>query len=401
MLACRPNASGLFVAKGDTSMRTIAALLLTGSLLQFGLTPAPVRAASPAAVSFTDAIATGVPASPEAFSAASVVVPAGASVTYLATTDHRLAGQAVEIWTRTRGGAWEAATTRSVATDGTVRFSTQVVGWIGIQARFTGNADFAAASAHGRSATVTPDDSIRLGVGCDAFSSATPTAAGSISVARSATVLTGGTLVVSLCSNGSTGFRWDPPAYDHSRLHLVSHTSAGPRVGMPGAAGTETFSFSVLGTGATSVRFTYSQPWTGGTKASWTVSLAIRTFAAPGSPVAVTCDHFAAAADSSGRSFVARPVRARIGSEIVVTLCSNGSTGFTWEPPVYDHAALRLVRVATTSPSTSLVGAAGSRTWTFRALTPGSHRILFAYSRSWAGGEKGLWRLVLTTIVQA
>jgi len=77
---------------------------------------------------------------------------------------------------------------------------------------------------------------------------------------------------------------------------------------MPGAAGTETFSFSVIGTGSTEVRFTYSQPWTGGTKAARTVSLGIRTFAAPGGPVAVTCDQFAAAADSSGRSFVARPL---------------------------------------------------------------------------------------------
>ncbi len=86
-------------------------------------------------------------------------------------------------------------------------------------------------------------------------------------MARSATALTGGTLVVTLCSNGSTGFSWDPPAYDHAHLRLISRTSAGPRVAMPGAAGTETFSFSVIGAGSTSVRFTYSQPWSGGTKA--------------------------------------------------------------------------------------------------------------------------------------
>jgi predicted secreted protein len=382
-------------------MRTIAALLLGASLLPFGLTPATVRAASPAPLVISDAIAPGVTTSAGAFTSASVVVPAGASVTYLATTDPRLAGQAVQIWTKNRAGDWQAATTRSVATDGTVRFSTRVLAWIGIQARFTGNADFAAASAHGRSATVSADDSIRLTVGCDAFASASRTAPGPISVTRSAIALVGGTLVVTLCSNASTGFRWDPPVYDHAHLRLISHASAGPHVAMPGAAGTETFSFSVIGTGSTEVRFTYSQPWTGGTKAARTVSLGIRTFAAPGGPVAVTCDQFAAAADSSGRSFVARPVSARIGGEIVVTLCSNGSTGFTWETPVYDHAALGLVRVASTPPATGLVGAAGTQTWVFRAKTAGSHRVLFAYSRPWAGGEKGLWRLALTTIVRA
>ena len=220
-------------------------------------------------------------------------------------------------------------------------------------------------------------------------------------MARSAIALVGGTLVVTLCSNASTGFSWDPPVYDHAHLRLISHASAGPHVAVPGAAGTETFNFSVIGTGSTGVRFTYSQPWIGGTKAARTVSLGIRTFAAPGGPVAVSCDQFAAAADSSGRSIVARPVSVRIGSEIVVTLCSNASTGFTWEAPVYDHAALRLVRVASTPPGTGLAGAAGTQTWTFRALTPGSHRVLFAYSRPWAGGEKGLWRLALTTIVRA
>jgi predicted secreted protein len=85
----------------------------------------------------------------------------------------------------------------------------------------------------------------------------------------------------------------------------------------------------------------------------------------------------------------------------VVTLCSNTSTGFTWEAPVYDHAALRLVRVVSTPPGTGLAGAAGTQTWTFRTLTPSSYRVLFACSRPWAGGEKGLWRLALTTIVRA
>ena len=400
MLACRPNASGLLVAEGDRSMRMIAALLLAGSLLSFGLMPGTVRATSPEALVISDAIAPGVTTTPGAFTAASVVVPAGAWVTYLATTDPRLAGQAVQIWTRTRAGAWEAATARSVATDGTVRFSARVLAWIGIQARFTGNADFAAASAHGRSATISPDDSIRLTVGCDAFASASQAAPGPISMTRSVTALAGGTLIVTLCSNASTGFRWDTPVYDVAHLRLVSHSSAGPRVATPGAAGTETFRFSVVGTGATPARFTYSQPWAGGTKATWTLSVGVRTFAAPRGPVAVTCDQLSAAADASGRSFVARPVAAQVGSDIVVTLCSNASTGFAWEPPVYDRAALRLVRVESAPPGTGLVGAAGTMTWTFRALAQGSHRVLFAYSRPWAGGEKGLWRLALTTIVR-
>jgi len=170
-------------------------------------------------------------------------------------------------------------------------------------------------------------------------------------VTRSAIALVGGTLVVTLCSNASTGFA-GTSGLRPRHLRLISHASAGPHVAMPGAAGTETFSFSVIGTGSTEVRFTYSQPWTGGTKRPGRLA-GHPDVRGTGRPVAVTCDQLAAAADSSGRSFVARPVSARIGGEIVVTLCSNGSTGFTWETPVYDHAALGLVRVASTPPATA------------------------------------------------
>lgn len=381
-------------------MRTIVAILLAGSLLPLGMPPAAVHAAAPMAVAITDAIAPSLTPSAGSFTPASVVVPAGAWVTYLATTDPRLAGQAVQIWTRTRAGAWQVTTTRSVATDGTVRYSTRVFAWVGIQARLAGGADFAAAVGHGRFATASTDDAVRLSIGCDAFTPSSRTKAGPISVARTVVALVDGTLVVTLCSNASTGFSWEPPVYDHTHLRLVSRSSAGPRVALPGAAGTETFRFTVLGTGPTPVRFAYSQPWAGGTKATWMVALSVRTFSAPPSPVTVTCDAFAAATDAAGRSLVARPVAARTGRDIVVTLCSNASTGFGWEPLVYDHAALRLVHITSSAPVAGLVGGAGTETWTFRALTPGSHSVLFAYSRPWAGGEKGRWRLALTTLVR-
>ena len=381
-------------------MRTIVALLLAGLLLPLGMTPPAAHAAAPEAVAISDAIAPSLTPTAGSFTPASVVVPAGAWVTYLATMDPRLAGQAVQIWTRTRAGSWQVATTRRVAADGTVRYSARVLAWVGIQARFVGGADFAAAAGHGRFATVSPDDAVRVSIGCDAFTPSSRTAARPISVARTIVGLVGGTVVVTLCSNASTGFRWDPPVYDHAHLRLVSRSSAGPHLSLPGAAGSETFRFTVLGAGPTPVRFTYSQPWAGGSKATWTVALSVRTFSAQASPVTVTCDAFAAATDATGRSLVARPVAARAGRDIIVTLCSNASTGFRWEPPVYDHAALRLVRVVSSGPASGLVGAAGTETWTFRALTSGSHRVLFAYSRPWAGGEKGLWRLALTAIVR-
>ena len=382
-------------------MRTIVALLLAGALLPLGMTPATVQAAAPVAVAISDAIAPSLTPTVGSFTSASVAVPAGAWVTYLATTDPRLAGQAVQIWTRTRAGSWQVATTRSVATDGTIRYSTRVLAWVGIQARFAGGADFAAAVGHGRFATVSPDDAARVSIGCDAFTPSSRTQAGPISVARTVVALVDGTLVVTLCSNASTGFRWDPPVYDHAHLRLVSRSSAGPQRRAAWRSGHRDVPLrrprrrSHPGS-------IHVQPAVGRGHEGNLGGCAQRPHVLGAArPVAVTCDAFAAATDASGRSFVARPVATRTGRDIVVTLCSNASTGFSWEPPVYDHAALRLVRVTTSAPAPGLVGAAGTETWTFRALTSGSHSVLFAYSRPWAGGEKGLWRLALTTLVRS
>jgi hypothetical protein len=108
---------------------------------------------SVASVSLVDAIAAGVNHGTSGFGTASVVVARNAYITLLGTTSPSLAGLPVQIWSRTRTGAWTLVTTRTAAADGTVHYYARVNGWRAYQLRFAGNGTFAPAASHGRIAT--------------------------------------------------------------------------------------------------------------------------------------------------------------------------------------------------------------------------------------------------------
>ena len=240
-----------------------------------------------------------------------------------------------------------------------------------------------------------------IAIDCATFSSAA-SAGGKAAVTRDVTMGDHGTLVVTVCSNPSTGFRWGPPAYSRRLLRYTGRSSAASTTGLLGAAGTETFRFRARHAGTGTIRLTYGQPWVGGEKATWALTLRVR--AVPRAPVvrpvavSVTCDAFeaAAAAGQSGHAALTRAAAAPVGGTVTVTLCSNPSTGFAWQAPVFDPARVQLLRHVTNEPASGVPGAAGTETWTFRVLAAGDTGVSFAYSRPWAGGEKGLWTVALT-----
>lgn len=95
-----------------------------------------------------------------------------------------------------------------------------------------------------------------------------------------------------------------------------------------------------------------------------------------------------------------RDVELSVGQTLDVTLCSNASTGFAWEPPVWSgDQSVELLEVADDPPATALPGAAGTQVFTFRGTGAGTTLIEFIYSQPWAGGMKGTWRLALTVNV--
>jgi predicted secreted protein len=111
----------------------------------------------------------------------------------------------------------------------------------------------------------------------------------------------------------------------------------------------------------------------------------------PGPDMVVDCDAFAAD-PAPGRE-----LGVAVGTEFTVTLCSNPSTGFSWEEPTWEgDQTVELVRAEGGAPAASGVGAAGTETFAFQAIASGQTTVRFVYSQPWAGGTKGAWRLDLS-----
>lgn len=118
---------------------------------------------------------------------------------------------------------------------------------------------------------------------------------------------------------------------------------------------------------------------------------------APRDAVAIDCEELAAA----GSGAVERSVDAAVGDTIRVTLCSNPSTGFSWEQPALPaSSAVEVVDHGVVAPSGALVGAAGAETFTFRATAAGTTEIRLAYSQPWAGGTKDAWTVRLVIVAR-
>jgi predicted secreted protein len=113
-------------------------------------------------------------------------------------------------------------------------------------------------------------------------------------------------------------------------------------------------------------------------------------------PLGATCDQLQSA------RVVEQTEKIATGAEITVILCSNPSTGFTWdEPQLGDPSVLRVVdRTYRAADGTSLpiVGAAGGEVLTLRGLVAGTTTLSIGYGQPWAGGTKGelAYRLSVT-----
>lgn len=90
-------------------------------------------------------------------------------------------------------------------------------------------------------------------------------------VTRQANLHVGDTLQVSLGSNASTGFQWAPDmTISNDRVLAQTGHEAVAGSGAPGAAGSEVWALQAIGLGTTTVSTTYSRPWEGGEKNTWT-----------------------------------------------------------------------------------------------------------------------------------
>ena len=89
-----------------------------------------------------------------------------------------------------------------------------------------------------------------------------------------------GSLIVSLCSNPTTGFQWaEAENSDASVVHEVSHNFVEPQATgdepVVGAPGKDVWVFDSMKQGNATVKMSYGRPWEGGEKDEWTLTLNI------------------------------------------------------------------------------------------------------------------------------
>jgi predicted secreted protein len=222
-----------------------------------------------------DGIAPGLIRGVEGFGTATVTVPSGAYVTYIARTDSHLRGKPIQIWTKLGTTDWKLFTTRAVTADGTVHVFARVTGSIIFWAKFAGDGKNPPALSHGRAATPSTTGTTIIRAGCDDF--APPSSASRLVLNRTIGLKVGGTVSAIFCSNASTGFLWSASAIDPAHLKLIRHKTTPPSGGQTGAAGLETWTYRLIATGSGRATLTYSQPWKGGQKAVWTVTLLVES----------------------------------------------------------------------------------------------------------------------------
>jgi len=83
-----------------------------------------------------------------------------------------------------------------------------------------------------------------------------------------------GTVTVNLGANHTTGYSWEVTEIVHPEIiEEASSDYEESTTGLVGAGGTEVWVFNITDTGLAIIRMSYSQPWAGGDKDLYTVTV--------------------------------------------------------------------------------------------------------------------------------
>ena len=103
---------------------------------------------------------------------------------------------------------------------------------------------------------------------------------------------------------------------------------------------------------------------------------------------------------SQGKN-ISKQITIAEGTELIVDLAANPSTGYSWtQPAIGTPAVITQIDSKYVAPETKALGAAGVQVWTFKASEKGTTTVKMDYSRPWEGGEKAEWTFTLTVTVQ-
>ncbi len=111
--------------------------------------------------------------------------------------------------------------------------------------------------------------------------------------------------------------------------------------------------------------------------------------------VSVSCEDFAENPKSIINDF-----EIGVGDKITVRLCSNATTGFSWDYLMTGDEAVKEEDHDFEAPDGDLVGAVGTDVWTFEGIAKGTTEIDMEYSQAWEGGLKGEWTYKMTITVE-
>ena len=168
-------------------------------------------------------------------------------------------------------------------------------------------------------------------------------------------VKTGEQFTISLKSNPTTGYSWQPE-FDSSFLELIETSFVSDSPELVGAGGVEKFVFLAHREGQVEITFEYKRPWE-----DQPIQEKYRK-------VSIT---------DSGISIL----NGKIGETITISLISNPTTGYSWQPE-FDSSFLKLVNTEFVPDSTNL-GAQGMETFEFLMLKQGETKVKMLYKRPW------------------
>ena len=227
---------------------------------------------------------------------------------------------------------------------------------------------------------------IVIDLGCDAFQ-AQPAASGSIEA------LTGATIVITLCSNPTTGYSWSAPVTsDASVVSVSGWTTVAPPTDMAGAPGSVQVTAQALAAGTATISSSYDQPWDGGQKGAWTAELTVNVH--DGVDVAISCDSFAE------QPHAVQEVSIAAGQAVVLQLCANPTTGYSWgDATSSDDSVASAGSWTYEAPAAGMMGAPGTDNLVITGHSSGTAQITASYGQPWEGGAKGDWTVELTVTV--
>lgn len=110
-----------------------------------------------------------------------------------------------------------------------------------------------------------------------------------------------------------------------------------------------------------------------------------------------TCDQFVA------QRSITQTADVSVGDRVNVSLCSNPSTGFSWQEPEISDPGLVTLADRTFGPATGgaqIIGAAGTDQISLKATAKGTGTVILRYSQPWPGGTASEWTYKLILAIR-